>query len=292
MFSFISQVAELRERLKLKGLNSVGNKQELIERLQSAADSSGVIDEDDLLNVRRTQTKFSIEISKISETFQDDELEEEKSLLDSTHDEMLKSPSDSAKSTSPEVTTAVAAKPISLKRNISVTVPVSETKSEEVQEVESSSDSASAVGEPNKKVVKISELSAKERLELRAKKFAGSASAASASSAAAVTTSTDSQEKLQARAARFGITAPTATADSSTKTVSSSVNLEVLKKRAERFGVVTVPELKKSELDEKLTKRQERFGAAEKTPITGPTTAKSEYEEKALKRLERFKQTA
>lgn len=40
--------------LKIKGLNSVGNKQELIERLQAAmSESSGDLDrlEDDLLNV-------------------------------------------------------------------------------------------------------------------------------------------------------------------------------------------------------------------------------------------------
>lgn len=37
----------------MKGLNSVGNKQELIERLQTAmSESSGELNEDDLLNVR------------------------------------------------------------------------------------------------------------------------------------------------------------------------------------------------------------------------------------------------
>jgi SAP domain len=49
-------VAELRELLKLRGLNSVGNKQELVDRLSQAAvsESSGELDkfEDDLLNVR------------------------------------------------------------------------------------------------------------------------------------------------------------------------------------------------------------------------------------------------
>lgn len=38
--------------LKSKGLNSVGNKQELVERLQAAvSESSGELNEDDLLNV-------------------------------------------------------------------------------------------------------------------------------------------------------------------------------------------------------------------------------------------------
>jgi hypothetical protein len=50
------KVAELREMLKAKGLNAVGNKQELIERLQSTmSESSGDLSkfEDDLLNVRK-----------------------------------------------------------------------------------------------------------------------------------------------------------------------------------------------------------------------------------------------
>lgn len=38
--------------LKTKGLNSVGNKQELVDRLNAAmSESSGEINEDDLLNV-------------------------------------------------------------------------------------------------------------------------------------------------------------------------------------------------------------------------------------------------
>lgn len=68
--------------------------------------------------------------------------------------------------------------------------------------------------------------------------------------------------------------------------------MDVLKKRAERFGQVLVPELKKAETDEKLQKRQERFGATGKVLITGPSTTKTDMEERALKRLERFKQSS
>lgn len=213
--------------------------------------------------------------------FQDDELDEEKSLLDSTHDEILKSPSESTKSTSPELPPS---KPISLKRNISIVVPVVETKP--TDEAEPATETTT--GEPDKKVIKISELTAKDRLDLRAKKFLSGASSGNSSE------SDGAQDKLKARAARFGVTAPAEkTAEASTKTpVTSTVSLEVLKKRAERFGTVLVPELKKVETEEKLQKRQERFGASEKVLITGPTTAKSELDEKALKRLERFKQTA
>jgi SAP domain-containing ribonucleoprotein len=211
-------------------------------------------------------------------SLKDDELDEEKSLLDSTHDEILKSPSDSTKSTSPEVPPS---KPISLKRNISIAVPVIETKPSEDEKASTETNS----DEPDKKVVKISELTAKDRLELRAKKFAGSVGSSGSGS-----DSGGSQGKLAARAARFGVSAPTA--ESKTAPVTSSVSLDVLKKRAERFGAVLVPELKKAETDEKLQKRQERFGASGKVLITGPTTEKSDVEERALKRLERFKQTA
>lgn len=198
--------------------------------------------------------------------------------MDSTHDEILKSPSESTKSTSPEVVSAPAKK-VSLKRNISISIPIIETKSAEDSPAEAS-DGAS--GEPDKKVVKISELTAKDRLELRAKKFAGGIEAAP-------------QDRLQARAARFGSTLTTdKSVAAKPAAVTSSVSLEVLKKRAERFGTV-VPELKKVEIEEKLNKRQERFGASDKVPITAPTTTSasdSDYKEKALKRLERFKQTA
>lgn len=204
---------------------------------------------------------------------------DDKSLLDSTH-EMLKSP-ESAKSTSPESIPIQPAKKVSLKRNISVSVPIIQRKtSEDDKPLETSS--TANTNEPEKKVIKISELTGKDRLELRNKKFNAGNGAAPQS------------ERLQARAARFGIAASDKSSESS-KPVTSSVSLEVLKKRAERFGTVLVPELKKSELDEKLQKRQERFGASTtKAAVTAPAASSdaSDLEAKALKRLERFKQTA
>lgn len=60
--SVVVKVAELREMLKAKGLNSVGNKQELIERLQAATSVGDLQFEDDLLNV-------SVSISTASSHF-------------------------------------------------------------------------------------------------------------------------------------------------------------------------------------------------------------------------------
>lgn len=197
--------------------------------------------------------------------------------MDSTNDEILKSPSNSAKSTSPESIPPQPTKKVSLKRNISVTVPIIESKPAEDSSEEATTD------EPDKKVVKISTLTAKDRLELRAKKFAGGVAAAAETGAP--------QDRLQARAARFGIASSTVEKPTD---ATKAATLDLLKKRAERFGTVLVPELKKVELNEKLQKRQERFGASEKVPITGPesSSSSSDLTEKALKRLERFKQAA
>ncbi|XP_070501267.1 SAP domain-containing ribonucleoprotein [Chironomus tepperi] len=248
------KVSELREALKAKGLNTTGNKQELIDRL-TASNSDSVIDpkfEDELLN--------------------DDDLEsEEKSLLDSTND-LLKSP-DSSKSSTPE--SAPPPKKISLKRNVCIETPVFPE-----EKTDSTVSDKNDVSEPDKKVVKISELSAKDRLEMRAKKFGANSSV--------TVNSAPPSAKLEARAARFGISAPTS---SSTVSVSNSTTTDVLQKRAERFGAISVT-AKKVELEDKLNKRKERFGSEGKVTITAPGKTSDEYAEKARLRLERFKQTA
>lgn len=196
--------------------------------------------------------------------------------MDSTHDEILKSPSNS---TSPESIAPPATKKVSLKRNISIVVPIIDSAATE-STTELATETLS--GEPDNKVVKVSALTAKDRLELRAKKFSLGENA--------TTPAAPATERLQARAARFGGTLSPEKAASST--VTSSVSLEILKKRAERFGTILVPELKKSEYQEKLQKRQERFGASGKVEIKAPVSSatSAEYAEKAAKRLERFKQ--
>merc|ERR1712110_902108 len=106
---------------------------------------------------------------------------------------------------------------------------------------------------------------------------------------------------MGSRAERFGIKvgkigdAPTA-------------DLETLKKRAERFGQSSATAMKKAEMDEKIRKRQERFGVVEpevkkfkkagvlanielnKTLKTDDDTKKSSDtgEEQKKKRAERF----
>jgi len=193
---------------------------------------------------------------------------EEKSLLDSTHD-LLKSP-DSSKSSTPE--SAPPPKKISLKRNVCIETPVFPD-----EKTDSTLSDKNDSSEPDKKVVKISELSAKDRLEMRAKKFGANASVTA--------DSTPSSTKLDARAVRFGVSAPISS------TVSNNSTPDVLKKRAERFGAISTV-AKKSEYEEKLMKRKERFGSEGKITITSPTKNSDELAEKARLRLERFKQPA
>jgi SAP domain-containing ribonucleoprotein len=296
---FCSQVSELREALKAKGLNTTGNKQELVDRLSASLLDGSHIDskfEDDLLNdvsppFNRSESIYPHSCLRYSH-FQDDLDNEEKSLLESTKD-LLHTP-ESSKSTTPEQ--PMPAKKVTLKRNIIAVQPLLEEKTETEKKDDDDLD------EPDKKVIKISAMTAKDRLEFRAKKF-GASAAAAAAPATASTGNLPSQEKLEARAARFGITAPTTTASttnaSSITASSAPPDAELLKKRAERFGAISTV-VKKVELNEKLQKRAERFGETPvsttgKVAITGPSSAgdaKSDYAEKARLRLERFKQTA
>lgn len=124
----------------------------------------------------------------------------------------------------------------------------------------------------DKKVVKLAELTMKERLELRAKKFGAPLSGDAMKSA---------------RAERFGIQEPQKNASDSGSITASPVtaSVDVLKKRAERFGGSVSKAMTSIENKEKLQKRQERFGSA----VT--QADKSALEEKAKLRLERFKTT-
>lgn len=247
--------------------------------------------------------------------------EETKSYLISTsvqdEDAILSSPKGSTSSKSPETpseTNSGAAlantghhKKVVLKRKLITSVSLTEnettksistsatgsTDSKVMKLSESSTsdtpenESKDSNGNADGGVVKLSQLSMKDRLEMRAKKFG--------------TLVTGDAAKI-ARAERFGTAASNASASSgdgvgSKVTVKSAADVELLKKRAERFGGSVSNTMVKIELNEKLLKRQERFGATtnvsgkvESKPIT--SHAATEYAEKAKQRLERFKTTA
>lgn len=312
------KVADLKKELKNRGLSTLGNKNELVDRLQGA-----LIDGGDPLE----------DTANSEDLLEDDELnddileeEEEKQHHEATEeDRILKSPtpSEASKSESPEQKTevvnkelesekkedssAVPQKKIALKRNISISVPtpsvttaapateidVGKMQSKAVSDDTKNKDAEASSDEPEKKVIKLTELTPQQRLQMRAKKFG------------AQTTETP-DSKLQARAARFGLGGSDSTIGGiSSKPASTLVSLDALKKRAERFGSNVSEKVTKQEQEEKLHKRQERFGAgaAQAATVVAPnltatgkvtissSSTKTDYAERARLRLERFKNT-
>lgn len=306
------KVADLKKELKNRGLSTLGNKNELIDRLQNA-----LIDGGDPLE----------DTANSEDLLEDDELnddileDEEEKLQDGIAEEehILKSPtpSEASKSESPEQQRpqdlsgknqevqedkkedqSIPQKKVALKRNISISVSTPITPTVNVasnindtvnkNEVDNKTDNTTT-GEPEKKVIKLNQMSAQERLEMRAKKFGSQAA-----------TDVSSNSKLQARAARFGLGGASNTGlTGNGGTTNNLVSLDALKKRAERFGANVSDKVTKLEQDEKLQKRQERFGQAAgvkltatgKVAITANSSTSTDYSERARLRLQRFKNT-
>ncbi|CAG5103635.1 Similar to Sarnp: SAP domain-containing ribonucleoprotein (Mus musculus) [Cotesia congregata] len=108
--------------------------------------------------------------------------------------------------------------------------------------------------EPQKRVIKLSEVGIKERLEMRAKKFGVPLSESA---------------KKEARSARFNSSNQSDKSAASIK-IPVETSVETLKKRAERFGTVSNV-VEKVELLEKIEKRKARFGEVEVQSIKKPT---------------------
>jgi len=131
---------------------------------------------------------------------------------------------------------------------------------------------------------------------------AAAAESKSAESPAAAEATTDA-DRAAARAARFGIASPesseekkgdrakrfgipvTASPGSNKIGSAPAADMETLKKRAERFGLNASQTMQKAELDEKIKKRQDRFGAVGKN---GDSLPKVNEDESLKKRAERF----
>lgn len=218
------KVADLRAELKQRGLPTVGNKNELVERLQLA------IQGDSALSLDETTE----EILDEDEVLGDEEIEELSSKPDSQVLPEKRKLSVESNNTN--------AKKIVLNRK-----PVlEEIKNDQVEKNENKNVKEPVTAPPEKKIIKLSELSTKERLEMRAKKFGVPLSEAA---------------KKEARLARFNVNNQNISYKSAAS-IKTPVNTtyDTLKKRAERFGTSVSTLMEKAELAERLEKRKARFG--------------------------------
>lgn len=256
-----------------------------------------------------------------------------------THDEdaILKSPQGSTSSKSPEIPPSTSDKAqtphkkVVLKRKLLTSISISDepssdaiendsvspkvVKLDESEHSENGADTSNGNSVADASVVKLSQLTMKERLELRAKKFGAAPSADALKMAraerfglAASTTPSTASTVAPASAAQPSKVTPAVSSSAITK--SPAADVDILKKRAERFGGSVSGVMVTIENKEKLLKRQERFGASAATatatataiatstvPAVASTTqvkapVNDEYAEKAKLRLERFKTSA
>ncbi|XP_011494890.1 PREDICTED: SAP domain-containing ribonucleoprotein [Ceratosolen solmsi marchali] len=237
------KVADLRAELKQRGLSITGNKNELVERLQLAIhDSSLSLDE------------ANDEILDEDAVLGDEEIEETEEL--STK---IVPPEECDKRKSNDENNIGTKKIILNRKNI-----IEEVKIDIVENKEAANDKT-LESEPEKKVIKLSELNTNERLEMRAKKFGVILS---------------ENAKKEARAARFKMASNNTANLINTKSAASikstpvHTTYDVLKKRAERFGSNVSSLMEKAELEDKIEKRKARFGEVKAIDKVVPTKIK------------------
>ncbi|VVC36349.1 SAP domain [Cinara cedri] len=231
------KVNDLKKELKSKGLSTVGNKQELIDRIINHSDSSVLDIEDTVLD------EHNILDEDLEDDFDDSDIDESKVLGDIAEKEDH-NVGNGIIHEEKEVKQVIQPKKVTLKRT-SVTVingddnikpQEEEKKNEEIEELD--------IKDRVIKLDDVETMSQTERIQMRAKKFGNDVS----------------EDKKLARLIKFG-------AITDQKPIANADN-EKLKMRAERFGETVSKTLHDSEKEDKLKARELRFGTIDKTVLT------------------------
>lgn len=288
------KVPELKKELKSRHLSTAGNKTELMERLlnyvKNKRDNGAIVDdlEEDLLNDEDDDHLDNDESDALLTDLEKTISESETPVTPVAKPQKRKSTNDTNKVATEEATkakkitltrkpstgnseTAVISNAPEVSNDLSNLTQTPVNATSKIQEMSETSKSNGAT----RKVIKFSELSVQERLEMRSKKFG-------------TPLSTDAVK--QTRAERFGIN------NNNKQNITSeggTASVDVLKQRAKRFGVSVSPSITKLENMERLERRKNRFGAgAVPTTVIDKETStpvKPDADKAKAARLERFK---
>jgi SAP domain-containing ribonucleoprotein len=263
------KVTDLKKELKSRGLSIVGNKSELLARLESVLTQT-IDNEDSVLNEEDDEILGS-DLLDGSEG----ESKADDALIDDFLDNNLLTTNKPKTQTMTAIKRVTAAAAITSAKDFNETNPKNNDNSNKTQELPKDNNSTNLLKTSNAIT-----LTTDEKKSLRAQKFG--------------------DNKLSIRAQRFGLNTKSDSNEPKLVSNTDSTNVnEKLKKRAERFGAIVSDKMKKIDASEKLLKRKERFGVITVTKTDSTISPNANKSKKAIvfstkdddrkrQRLERF----